>query len=166
VNHGLPAWAVQLLQALHSHQSLPQESFESKKPRFPDPDSFDGDRKLYSTFCHKARSKLFNDARYFDTEQSKTFYIFQRLTGQAAHVLLPWVERNIDCTMQEMWDFMDSRFKDPYTEERAMDKLNAARQGKRSVRKYQQEFEEQLLITGIELPDLQKKSLFMHGLSL
>jgi hypothetical protein len=61
---------------------------------------------------------------------------------------------------------MDSRFKDPYAEERAMNKLNAARQGKRSVREYQQEFEEQLLITGIKLPDLQKKSLFMRGLSL
>jgi hypothetical protein len=165
-NDGPPAWAVQLLQALHGNQSLPQESFISKKPRFPDPDTFDGDRKLYPTFRHKARSKLFNDARYFDTEQSKTSYIFQRLTGQAARVLLPWIERNIDCTMKEMWDFMDSRFKDPYAEERAMDKLNAARQGKKSVREYQQEFEEQLLITGIELPDLQKKSLFTRGLNL
>jgi hypothetical protein len=61
---------------------------------------------------------------------------------------------------------MDSHFKDPYTEERAMDKLNAIRQGKRLVREYQQEFEKQLLITRIELPDLQKKSLFIRGLSL
>jgi hypothetical protein len=99
VDDGLPAWAVQLLQALHSNQLLPQESFISKKLQFPDPDTFDGDCKLYPTFCHKARSKLFNNARYFDTEQSKTSYIFQRLTGQAAHILLPWVERNIDCTM-------------------------------------------------------------------
>jgi hypothetical protein len=66
------------------------------------------DRKLYPTFCHKARSKLSNNARYFDTEQSKTSYIFQRLTGQAARVLLLWIKRNIDCTMEEMWDFMQT----------------------------------------------------------
>ena len=120
-------------------------STTEKQSKFPDPEPFDGDRMTYATFRFKAKAKLRNDLAKH-SEQYQIKYIMGRTKGYAASVVLPWCESYAEISLvDQMWAFLDQQFDDPHLKARALDQLNSLRQGKRSVREYQMEFNRLLL---------------------
>ena len=67
--------------------------------------------------------------------------------------------------MENFWSFLDSEFLDPHIVHKARDKLITITQGRRSVRDYNADFREQLLLSGAKLDTEYQIALFRRGLN-
>lgn len=138
-----------------------------QRPRFPDPEPFDGTRSSYPVFKQKARAKIDIDGTIYDTEAGRVNYLFNRLTGTAAKVVLPWINTQpIDyLTLHAFWQFMDSRFSDPQAKAKALDRLQSMKQrATEDVRDYLARFESELLESEVLMDNAVKISTFTRGL--
>ena len=160
-----PAWIGTLLAALSQNQ----HSAHSSRRRLPDPYRFKGDRSEYPGWKVSMKSKLQADMEDYPTAVLQCGYMYNRLKGRAQQMATPWIqshEKNQSQTQEEFWKFLDSCFRDIYASTRALDKLINIRQGRRSIREYQVDFEEQYLLAGDTLPEPMKMTLFRKGLNL
>jgi hypothetical protein len=143
----------------------PATTYIERRAKFPDPEKFNGDRTQYLTFRYQARAKL--EADYKNSPgKAQVDYVFQRCTGDAARVLLPWILNQAAPTSQGLWAFMDLQFDDPHLKSKAIDQLHGIRQGRRPVREYLMEFNRLVQLTGEAFGDTNKKNLFVRGLSI
>ena len=159
-----PPWLATLLTAMQS-TSLKAQS--PRRQRQPDPDMFDGNRKQYQVFHQQLTAKVKNDEKDFENNKIACDYAFARLKGSAATLTLPFMSR---MQREDQWDFnkllafFNQMFGDPHQEERARDKLWSMKQGRKNVRNYAMEFQEQLLQSGSVLDENTKMMLFRKGL--
>ena len=102
-------------------QPMPMSS--SQRPRFPDPEPFDGSRHSYPVFKQKAKAKISMDSAIYGSECGQVNYLFSRLSGNAAKTVLPWLNSQSNPTLFSFWAFMDLRFSDPQAKAKALDKL-------------------------------------------
>jgi hypothetical protein len=164
-NEQPPAWLATLLAAIqptNAAQAAP------KRRRQPDPDMFDGTRKLYQVFYQQLTAKIENDKEDFGSHKRACDYAFGRLKGTAATLTLPYMNK---MRASDSWDFnqllgfFDQMFGDPHKEERARDKLWSMSQGKKNIRSYVMDFQEQLLLSNSNLDEDTKMMIFRKGLS-
>ena len=135
------------------------------RPRFPDPEPFDGTRTSYPVFKQKARAKIDIDGAIYDSELGQVNYLFNRLSGTAAKVVLPWLNAHHSPTLASFWTFMDSRFSDPQAKARALDKLQSMRQKPtEDIRDYLTRFDQELLESEVQMDNAIKISTFTRGL--
>jgi len=145
----------------------PSPSALHQRPRFPDPEPFDGTRALYPVFKQKAKAKIYIDGAIYGTEQGQVNYLFSRLISTAAKTVLPWLNSNALYSMEDFWNFMDSRFSDPQAKAKALDKLQSMKQKtNEDVRDYLARFEGELLESEVIMDDAVKISTFTRGLKI
>lgn len=124
----------------------PMPMLSSQRPRFPDPEPFDGPRLSYLVFKQKVKAKIDMDGAIYGSECRQVHYLFSRLSGNAAKVVLPWLNSQSDPTLFSFWAFMDIRFSDPQAKAKALDKLQSmAQQQIEDIRDYLARFEQELL---------------------
>jgi hypothetical protein len=164
-NEQPPAWLATLLAAIqptNAAQAAP------KRRRQPDPDMFDGTRKQYEVFHQQLTAKVENDKEDFGSHKRACDYAFARLKGTAATLTLPYMNK---MRVSDSWDFnqllgfFDQMFGDPHKAERARDKLWSMSQGKKNIRNYVMEFQEQLLLSNSNLDEDTKMMIFRKGLN-
>jgi hypothetical protein len=142
-------------------------TYRHQRPRFPDPEPFDGTRSLYPVFKQKARAKINIDGAIYGSEAGQVDYLFNRLTGPAAKCVLPWLNAGsaTKMTLDTFWNFMDSRFSDPQAKAKALDRLQSMKQkGSEDVRDYLARFESELLESEVIMDNAVKISTFTRGL--
>jgi len=160
-----PAWLTTLLAAI---QPTNAAQAATKRRRQPDPDMFDGTRKQYQVFYQQLTAKVENDKEDFGSHKRACDYAFARLKGTAATLTLPYMNK---MKASDSWDFsqllgfFDQMFGDPHRAERARDKLWSISQGKRGIRNYVMEFQEQLLLSNSNLDEDTKMMIFRKGLT-
>ena len=164
-NEQPPAWLATLLAAI---QPTNAAQAASKRRRQPDPDMFDGTRKQYQVFYQQLTAKVENDKEDFESHKRACDYAFSRLKGTAATLTLPYMNK---MKTSDSWDFdhllgfLNQMFGDPHKEERARDKLWSMSQGKKSIRNYVMDFQEQLLLSNSTLDENTKMMIFRKGLT-
>lgn len=161
-NQEPPSWLAPLLSAIGQNQ------IRVTKKKFLDPDTFDGDQKKYPVFKQQLKAKFDADPEDFPTAKKVYDYTLMRTTGSAARIMLSFIENaneRVDHSMENFWSFLDSEFLDPHIVHKARDKLITISQGRRSVREYNADFREQLLLSGATLDEEYQIALFRRGLS-
>lgn len=157
-----PSWLAPLLLAIGQQQP------KSSKKKFLDPDTFDGSQKKYPVFKQQLKAKFDADPEDFPTPKKVYDYTLMRTTGSAARIMLSFIEdanKSSSHSMETFWDFLDSEFLDPHIVHRARDRLITITQGRRSVRDYNADFREQLLLSGATLDREYQIALFRRGLN-
>jgi hypothetical protein len=164
-NEQPPAWLATLLAAI---QPTNAARTASRRRRQPDPDMFDGTRKQYQVFYQQLTAKVENDKDDFETDKRACDYAFARLKGTAATLTLPYMNQmraSSSWSFDQLLAFFNQMFGDPHKEERARDKLWSMSQGKKNIRSYVMEFQEQLLLSNSALDEDTKMMIFRKGLS-
>jgi hypothetical protein len=157
-----PSWLAPLLSAIGQSQT------KVSKKKFLDPDTFDGSQTKYPVFKQQLKAKFDADPEDFPTAKKVYDYTLMRTTGSAARIMLSFIEQANDAgdhSMVNFWSFLDSEFLDPHIVHKARDKLITITQGRRSVREYNADFREQLLLSGATLDVEYQIALFRRGLS-
>ena len=158
-----PSWLAPLLAAIGNNQSS-----GTRKKKFLDPDTFDGSQKKYPVFKQQLKAKFDADPEDFPTPKKVYDYTLMRTTGSAARIMLSFIEdanKANSHSMETFWDFLDSEFLDPHIVHKARDRLITITQGRRSVRDYNADFREQLLLSGANLDPEYQIALFRRGLN-
>jgi hypothetical protein len=133
--------------------------------KLPDPERFDGSRANYTGWRFECEGKLVYDAGLFPTEDAKIRYILSRTKDKANQALLPWILSNKYGTVQDLWEHMDTQFKDVHQEQRALNKLRHLKQGRRPVRDYVSEFNQLRVESGQEYSRPVLREMFSEGLN-
>ena len=157
-----PSWLATLLSAIGRQQP------KASKKKFLDPDTFDGSQKKYPVFKQQLKAKFDADPEDFQTPKKVYDYTLMRTTGSAARIMLSFIEdanKANTHSMENFWEFLDSEFLDPHIVHRARDRLITITQGRRSVRDYNADFREQLLLSGATLDRDYQIALFRRGLN-
>ena len=143
----------------------PTPTLSPQRPRFPDPEPFDGTRLSYPVFKQKAKAKIDMDGGIYGSERGQVNYLFSRLSGNAAKTVLPWLNSQPDPTLSSFWAFMDLRFSDPQAKAKALDKLQSMTQKQNEdIRDYLARFEQELLESEVTMDNAIKISTFTRGL--
>ena len=161
-NEQPPPWLGTLLAAIQTPSKSP------RRRRQPDPDMFDGTRSKFPVFEQQLTAKVENDAEDFSTDKEACDYAFGRLKGTAASLVLPYMSHMKDTgsyDYQKLIIFFRQMFGDPHQEERARDKLMSMKQGKKNIRNYVLDFQEQLLLSRSGLNEEMKMTIFRNGLN-
>jgi hypothetical protein len=161
--HEPPAWVATLLAAIGLNQPV-----QPRKKKFLDPDTFDGSQNKYPVFKQQLKAKIDADPEDFPTAKKVYDYTLMRTTGLAARIMLSFIEhanKARNHSMEAFWDFLDSEFLDPHIVHKARDRLITISQGRRSVREYNADFREQLLLSGATLDEEYQIALFRRGLT-
>lgn len=151
-------------QAQMSRQTAPHvlAAREPQPPRMriPDPEPFSGAKGSYSKFKMAMKIKMQADMS-FGNGISETGYIFLRLKGRAADMMLSWMRRNPEGTVTDMWAQMDATFEDSLGSEKARRDLQNLRQGKLSLQEFNQTFMQLAFDAGEEenVPNLKTRYL-------
>jgi len=164
-NEQPPAWLATLLAVI---QPTNAARAAPRRRRQPDPDMFDGIRKQYQVFYQQLTAKVENDKDDFETDKRACDYAFARLKGTAATLTLPYMNQmrvSGSWSFDQLLGFFNQMFGDPHKEERARDKLWSMSQGKKNIRSYVMEFQEQLLLSNSALDEDTKMMIFRKGLS-
>ena len=105
------------------------------------------------------------DGAIYEFEFGQVNYLFNRLSGPAAKVVLPWLNAHHSATLASFWSLMDSRFSDPQAKVRALDKLQSMRQKPtEDIRDYLTRFEQEPLKSEVQMDNAIKISTFTRGL--
>lgn len=160
---GPPAWVAPLLAAIGQNQPV-----QARKKKFLDPDTFDGSQKKYPVFKQQLLAKIDADPEDFPSAKKVYDYTLMRTTGFAGRIMLSFIEHANKVgnhSIDGFWEFLDTEFLDPHIVHKARDRLITITQGRRSVREYNADFREQLLLSGATLDEEYQMALFRRGLS-
>ena len=101
--------------------------------KFPDPPLFNGDCNEYLVWKWKTFDKLLAENWKYVKMGIQADYLWQHyinshLDNSTAVKVLPWLDLNLNVSMEEFWAFMNSQFKDNQLAEQALSKLSSLRQ--------------------------------------
>lgn len=134
-----------------SPQPSPAQMVPVRRPKavLPDVTKYDGlDKALYPQFAGSLRAKLEIDGEAIGGERERVWYGFGRLKGEGASRVFPWIEhaqRTNNLTIAALFQQMDTAFRDPRTQEKALAKINKTKQGATSYGEFLTEFDRLLL---------------------
>ena len=145
---------------------------KQRKRRLPDPERFEGRRSDFKAWVAQMWAKLSVDMAD-ESDDVRFWYAHSRLGGSALNQITPWVAAlvKIEATpgknaLTGLMNQLSNAYDDPEDAERAVRRLNALRQEKRSFGKYLATFERTLLEAGgLNWDDVVKKSMLAKGLS-
>jgi hypothetical protein len=141
----------------------PDLALRAYHTKFPDPEPFDGNRKVYRGWKIQVMNKV-------KTEQARggmsdlEGYIFSRLKGDAARAGVTYMEKGPGHRPGGFWGFLDAQYLDPILAEKARDKLYTFRQGKSTLTEYIMEFNRLMYEADAQGNSLALKTRFHFGL--
>ena len=157
----------QVLQQLATVMTLQRQQHGPSNQLGPLPE-YSGEREELEQWIHQARAKLRLD--YVESsEETKFFALHNKLRGEAASQLQPWVKAisgTTNATAENLFVQLEISFGDPHKQEKAQRKLHQLRQTNKSFMEYFVEYRRLLLEAGgTDWPDAVKKSYLRAGLS-
>ena len=147
----------------------PNASF---RPRFSEPDAFDGQRDVYEAWKVKALFYVQSHQAIYPTDRDKVAYIFQRLSGRAYDQLIPIMSTantNHEApelnSLEQALEKLDALFGQVNRVEEAAAKLATLRQKpSERVAEYSAEFQRLLAIVGPGESEYTQCVRFRNGL--
>lgn len=160
------------LESQFAERLLESLQLKSRKHRLPDPERFEGRKSEFKAWTAQMWAKLSVDMEN-DSLRVRFWYAHSRLGGSALNQITPWVAALIASTVEIDADALSglmgqlaNAYDDPENAERAIEKLNTLKQGKRPFAKYLATFERTLLEAGGLTWDVAvKKAMLAKGLS-
>jgi hypothetical protein len=129
-------------------QSLQQQQYGVTAPmlrkRLPDISKFDGSRKGYPMWKVEADNKLRIDGAVLGTPQDQAAYLFSRMEAKAQLMVVSFYQNQLGCDAATFVQHLDSVYIDPNAAARALNRLQAMKQGKESFATFLPKFEKEL----------------------
>ena len=129
-------------------QSLQQQQYGVTAPalrkRLPDISKFDGSRKSYPMWKVEADNKLRIDGAVLGTPQDQAAYLFTRMEAKAQLMVVSFYQNQPSCDARTFVQHLDSVFIDPNAAARALNRLQAMKQGRESFATFLPKFEKEL----------------------
>lgn len=129
-------------------QSLQQQQYGVTAPtlrkRLPDISKFDGSRKGYPMWKVEVDNKLRIDGAVLGTPQDQAAYLFSRMEAKAQLMVVSFYQNQPDCDARTFVQYLDSIFIDPNAAARALNRLQAMKQGRESFASFLPKFEKEL----------------------
>ena len=114
------------------------------RKRFPDISKFDGSRKGYPMWKVEADNKLRIDGAIIGTSQDQAAYLFSRMEAKAQLMVVSFYQNQPSCDVATFVQHLDSVYIDPNAAARALNQLQAMKQGKESIPTFLPKFEKEL----------------------
>jgi len=128
--------------------SLQQQQYGVTAPalrkRLPDISKFDGSRKGYPMWKVEADNKLRIDGAVLGTPQDQAAYLFSRMEAKAQLMVVSFYQNQPGCDARTFVQYLDSVFIDPNAAARALNRLQAMKQGRESFATFLPKFEKEL----------------------
>jgi hypothetical protein len=162
-------------QAQHSHTTPETEPAPQEPKKYGRPTKhlgplaeYSGDRAFLEPWIAQAEAKLMVD--YVEcNEITKFFMLHNRLRGEAAHQLQPWIQAvasSASATAGSLIDQLRLSFGDPHIKEKAQRKLHNLKQNNKPFMEYFTAYRKLVLEAGgTNWPDEIKKSYLEAGLN-
>ena len=112
--------------------------------RLPDISKFDGSRKGYSMWKVEADNKLRIDEVVIGTPQDQAAYLFLRMEAKAQLMVVSFYQNQPGCDATTFVRHLDSIYIDPNAAARALNLLQAMKQGRESFATFLSKFEKEL----------------------
>ena len=114
------------------------------RKRLPDISKFDGSRKGYPMWKVEADNKLRIDGVVINTPQDQAAYLFSRMEAKAQLMVVSFYQNQLDCDAATFVRHLDSVYIDPNAAVRALNRLQAMKQGRKSFATFLSKFEKEL----------------------
>lgn len=127
-------------------QSLQQQQYGAPllRKRLPDISKFDGSRKGYPMWKVEADNKLRIDGAVLGTPQDQAAYLFSRMEAKAQLMVVSFYQNQPGCDARTFVQHLDSVYIDPNAAARALNRLQAMKQGRESFATFLPKFEKEL----------------------
>ena len=112
--------------------------------RLPDISKFDGSRKGYPMWKVEADNKLRIDGAVIGTPQDQAAYLFSRMEAKAQLMVVSFYQNQLGCDTATFVRHLDSVYIDPNAAARALNRLQAMKQGRESFTIFLPKFEKEL----------------------
>ena len=114
------------------------------RKRLPDISKFDGSRKGYPMWKVEADNKLRIDGAIIGTPQDQAAYLFTRMEAKAQFMVVSFYQNQPGCDAAIFVRHLDSIYIDPNAAARALNRLQAMKQGRESFATFLPKFEKEL----------------------
>ena len=114
------------------------------RKRLPDISKFDGSRKGYPMWKVEADNKLRIDGAVIGTPQDQAVYLFSRMEAKAQLMVVSFYQNQPGCDAATFVRHLDNVYIDPNATARALNWLQAMKQGTESFTTFLPKFEKEL----------------------
>ena len=114
------------------------------RKRLPDILKFDGSRKGYPIWKVEVDNKLRIDRAVIGTPQDQATYLFSRMEAKAQLMVVSFKQNQPGCDVANFVRHLDSVYIDPNAAARALNRLQAMKQGRESFTTFLFKFEKEL----------------------
>ena len=114
------------------------------RKRLPDISKFDGSQKGYPMWKVEADNKLRIDGAVIGTFQDQAAYLFSRMETKAQLMVVSFYQNQPGCHAATFVSHLDSVHIDPNAVARALNRLQAMKQGRESFARFLPKFEKSL----------------------
>ena len=114
------------------------------RKRLPDISKFDGSRKGYPMWKVEADNKLQINGAVIGTPQNQATYLFLRMEAKAQLMVVSFYQNQPGCDVANFVLHLDSVYIDPNTAARALNRLQAMKQDRKSFATFLPKFEKEL----------------------
>ena len=112
--------------------------------RLPDISKFDNSRKGYPMWKIEADNKLRIDGVVIGTPQDQAAYLFSRMEAKAQLMVVSFYQNQFGCDAATFVRHLDNVYVDPNAATRALNRLQAMKQGRESFATFLSKFEKEL----------------------
>ncbi|KAJ6437630.1 AAA family ATPase [Purpureocillium lavendulum] len=139
------------------------------RPKLPNVSTFDGKAGEFRTWINQMKRKLVTDATCLPTDNDKFTYIYSRLGGKAANIMVAsYVEKQEvnGYTHQDFLDHLRACFDNPHRQTDALNEMRKLRQGNTAYIVHLRKYENLLAESGAwDWDDAAKVSMFKDTLA-
>ena len=114
------------------------------RKKLPDISKFDGSQKGYPMWKIEANNKLRIDGAVIDTPQDQAAYLFSRMEAKAQLMVVSFYQNQPGYDAATFVRHLDSVYIDPNATVRALNRLQAMKQGRESFATFLPKFEKEL----------------------
>ena len=133
------------------------------RKRLPDISKFDGSQKDYPIWKVEADNKLRTDGAVIGTPQDQAAYLFSKMEAKAQLMVVSFYQNQPGCDVATFVWHLDSIYIDPNVVARALNRLQAMKQGRKSFATFLSKFEKELGESQLTMvPDMVKIG-YLHG---
>ena len=113
------------------------------RKRLPDISKFDGSRKGYPMWKVEADNKLRINGAVIGTSQDQAAYLFSRMEAKTQLMVVSFYQNQPGCDAATFVRYLDSVYIDPNVATRALNRLQAMKQGRESFVTFLPKFEKE-----------------------
>ena len=133
------------------------------RKRLPDISKFDGSQKGYPMWKVEADNKLRIDGAVIGTPQDQAAYLFSRMEAKAQLMVVSFYQNQPGCDAATFVRHLDSVYIDPNAAARALNQLQAMKQGRESFATFLLKFEKELGESQLTMVSNMVKIRYLRG---